>query len=267
MQSIFAIFYAGFSTGAFEKSTSMRVQKPAGTRKCHNGETCAVTGGHRGALLSCSICNLRKEKRFCLALHGRICAQCCGEQREVTLDCPAECPYLQQARLHEKPREFGETPPAETFPAIALREEFISEHEMLIAGILQTLGRVTRADRSLHDRDLIGSLANMAQSYQTLIASGLVYQEALPNPVQLAVISVLQELFEEFREVEQKNRGYTTLKDGDVLQGLVFMLRLIHMHSSGRPLARGFIDFLQERFPEPQPTLDGEGERGGIIMP
>jgi hypothetical protein len=231
------------------------------------GRLARYPAGHRGALLTCSICNLRKEKRFCLALHERICAQCCGEQREVTLDCPAECPYLQQARQHEKPREFGETPPAEIFPAIALREDFLPEHEMLVAGILQTLGRVTRADRSLHDHDLIGSLANMAQSYQTLIASGLVYQEALPNPVQQAIISVLQELFEEFREVERKHQGYTTLKDGDVLQGVVFMLRLIHLHSSGRPLARGFIDFIHERFPEPQPTLDGEGERSRIIMP
>jgi hypothetical protein len=217
--------------------------------------------------LSCSICNVRKEKRFCPALHGRICAQCCGEQRELTLDCPSECPYLQQARQHEKPRTIGETPPAETFPAIALREAFLSEHETLIAGILQTLGRVTRADRSLHDRDLIGGLANVAQSYQTLIASGLVYQEALPNPVQQAVIGVLQQLFQEFREVEQKHRGYTTLKDGEVLQALVFTLRLIHMHSSGRLLARGFIDFLHERFPEQQPTLNGEGEPSRIIMP
>lgn len=185
----------------------------------------------------------------------------------MTLDCPSECPYLQQARQHEKPREFGETPPAETFPAIAVREEFLSEHEVLIAGILQTLGKVTRADRKLHDRDLIGSLANMAQSYQTLIASGLVYQEALPNPVQQAIIGVLQQLFQEFRDVEKKHRGYTTLKDGDVLLALVFILRLIHMHGSGRPLARGFIDFLHERFPEAQPTLDGEGEPSRIIMP
>ncbi len=138
---------------------------------------------------------------------------------------------------------------------------------MLIAGILQTLGKVSRADRNLHDRDLIGSLANMAHSYQTLIASGLVYQEALPNPVQQAVIGVLQQLFQEFREVEKKHRGYTTLKDGDILLALVFILRLIHMHSSGRPLARGFIDFLHERFPDAQPTLDGEGEPSRIIMP
>ena len=51
--------------------------------------------------MSCVICEIRKEKRVCPAVHGRICAQCCGEQREVTLDCPSDCPYLQQAREHE----------------------------------------------------------------------------------------------------------------------------------------------------------------------
>ena len=41
--------------------------------------------------MSCVICEKRKEKRFCPAVHGRICPQCCGEQREVTLDCPSDC--------------------------------------------------------------------------------------------------------------------------------------------------------------------------------
>src|SRR5271170_6024691 len=50
--------------------------------------------------LSCVICEERKEKRFCPAVHGKICPQCCGEQREVTLDCPSDCPYLQQSREH-----------------------------------------------------------------------------------------------------------------------------------------------------------------------
>ena len=54
--------------------------------------------------MACAICNERKEKRFCPAMHAKICAQCCGEQREVTLDCPSDCPYLQQAREHEKRR-------------------------------------------------------------------------------------------------------------------------------------------------------------------
>src|ERR1700690_4136512 len=63
-----------------------------------------IIGSEEFPPLSCAICEERKEKRFCPAVHGRICPQCCGEQREVTLDCPSDCPYLQQARAHAKGR-------------------------------------------------------------------------------------------------------------------------------------------------------------------
>jgi hypothetical protein len=218
--------------------------------------------------LSCPICNLRKEKRFCLAVHGRICPQCCGEQREITLECPSECPYLKQARQHEKPRDFPETPPEEMFPAVRLKEEFLEQHEPLIAGILATCAKAARADLYLNDRQLIGALANMARSRQTLISSGLVYEEALPNPAQQAVISTLRQLLEEFRELEKKHLGYARLKDGDIFYALVFALRLAHVHTSGRPLSRAFIDFLQERFPPAGNAVPGAEERGGrIIIP
>jgi hypothetical protein len=218
--------------------------------------------------LSCSICNLRKEKRFCLAMHDRICPQCCGEQREVTLECPSECPYLQQARQHEKPRDIPENPPEEMFPSVRLKEEFLEQREPLIAGILATCSRAAYADRYLHDRQLIGALANMARSQQTLIASGLVYEEALPNPAQQAIISELRQVLEEFRQLEKKHLGYARLKDGDIFYALVFALRLAHAHTSGRPLSRAFIDFLQERFPPAVDAVHGTEERGSrIIIP
>ena len=217
--------------------------------------------------MSCPICHLRKEKRFCLALHDRICAQCCGEQREVTIDCPSECPYLQQARQHEKPREFGSPLPDEMFPAVEISQEFLAMHEQLLAGVAQTLARITNSDRNLHDRDLIGALANMAKSYQTLLTSGLVYQEISPNPAQQGIIAVLNELLREFRQVESQHQGYTSLKDRDVLKALVFTLRWIHMQTSGRPLSRGFIDFLHERFPMASAADPAADTGSRIIMP
>jgi len=218
--------------------------------------------------LSCSICASRKEKRFCLAVHGRICPQCCGEQREVTLECPSECSYLQQARLHEKPRDTAENPPEEIFPDIRLKQEFLSQHEPLIVGILATCAKAAHSDRHLHDRQLIGALANMAKSQQTLVASGLVYEEALPNPAQQVLISTLRQVLLEFRELEKKHLGHTRLKDGDIFYALVFSLRLAHVHTSGRPLSRAFIDFLQERFPPAGDAGSGaEGDAGRIIIP
>lgn len=219
--------------------------------------------------MSCSLCNQRKEKRFCLAVHGRICAQCCGEQREVTLECPSECPYLQQARLHEKPRDLPENPPDEMFPTIRLREEFLEQHEPLITGVLATMAKISHTDRHLHDRDLIAALAGMARSLQRLISSGLVYEETSANPAQQSLIETLRAIFQEFREVEQRHLGYVRLKDSEILNTLVFTLRLAHVHTSGRPLSRAFIDFLQQRFPQARPAhIAGEDDPGGrIIIP
>ncbi len=218
--------------------------------------------------MTCAICNVRKEKRFCLALHGRICAQCCGEQREITLDCPSECTYLQQARQHEKPRNFEDLPADEVFPKIAVSDEFLHDREPLIAGVLQTLGRIAASDRSLNDGELIGALAGMARSYQTLIGSGLVYQEITPNPSQQSIIEILRKLLDEFRQVEQKHLGYSSLKDGDILRVLVFTLRLAHLNTSGRPRSRGFIDFLQERFAGSLPSQDATDQSSSqIILP
>ena len=98
--------------------------------------------------VSCAICEIRKEKRFCPAVHGRICPQCCGEQREVTLDCPSECPYLQQAREHEKPRATADLDPASLFLQIELGDQFLYEHEHLIMGLTYALYKATRADRA-----------------------------------------------------------------------------------------------------------------------
>jgi len=218
--------------------------------------------------LSCSLCSLRKEKRFCLAVHGRICPQCCGQQREVTLDCPSECPYLQQARQHEKPRDFADIPADEVFPEIDLAEQFLHDREALIAGVLETLCKLARSNRDLHDREIIRALANLARSYQTLIASGLVYQEPLANPAQQMIIDTIRNLLQEFREVEHKHLGHTTLRDSDVLKTLVFLLRLANLHTSGRPLSRGFVDFLNTRFAELPASPDAAtGPASRIIMP
>jgi hypothetical protein len=218
--------------------------------------------------LTCSICSIRREKRFCPAIHGRICPQCCGEQRELTLDCPSDCVYLLQARQHEEPRRLEDLPPEETFPAIEIPEQFLREREPLLMGIWHTLsGRYSR-DRNLTDREVIGALTNMAKSLQTFVSSGLVYEEALPALAQQVIIDALRQLLQEFREVEQKHLGYSALKDTDVLKALVFTLRLAHAQTSGRPRSRRFLDFLRERFPDAQPPIaTAEAAPGRIIVP
>ena len=152
------------------------------------------------------------------------------------------------------------------FLKIDIPEQLLHDREQFIAGVLQTLGKLSRSDRNLHDREIISALANLAKSYQTLVGSGLVYQEALPNPAQQTIIETIRQLLKEFREVEHQHLGHTTLRDSDVLKTLVFTLRLAEVHTSGRPRSRGFIDFLNTQFAEVAPSPEGAEESTGRII-
>jgi hypothetical protein len=218
--------------------------------------------------LSCAICEIRKEKRFCPAVHGRICPQCCGEQREVTLDCPSDCPYLQQARQHEKPRPAGDFDAASLFLHIEVSEQFTYEREHLLMGLSYALAKTAQADRSLNDRDLISALSAMCTSYERLANSGLHYEQPLTSRSQQSVAAQIEEMVKQYREAEQKQLGYSNLRDADVLGALVFLLRLGHGRTSGRPKSRAFIDFLVAQFPEQQSAVVAPQDAGSrIIVP
>ncbi|HXZ34214.1 MAG TPA: hypothetical protein VEH30_18215 [Terriglobales bacterium] len=216
--------------------------------------------------MSCTICEKRKEKRFCPAVHGRICPQCCGEQREVTLDCPSDCVYLQQAREHEKPRPLQDLDQSALFPQVEIGDQFLYEHEHLMVGLSFALAKSARLDRSITDRDLISALTSMASSYETLVNSGLHYETRTTSISQQAISAELQKMLKEYRETEQKHLGYARLRESDVLRALVFLVRMGHARTSGRPKSRAFVDFILAQFPEK--TIAAPEEVGNrIIVP
>ena len=231
--------------------------------------------------MRCAICEERKEKRFCPAIHGKICPQCCGEQREVTLDCPSDCPYLQQAREHATGHSDGERPGLRDreallaeieIPEVEIHEQFLYEREELIVGLSFALAKSARGDRSLMDRDLIVALSSLAKSYQTLVNSSLIYEHSAANRAQQAIVRNIgrevETMVREFREAEQQHIGQTRLRDSDVLKALAFLLRMGLGRTSGRPKSRAFVDFLFAQFPEKHSAIagpDGAGSR--IVIP
>jgi hypothetical protein len=218
--------------------------------------------------VSCAICEKRKEKRFCPAIHGRICPQCCGEQREVTLDCPGDCVYLQQAREHEKPRPMQDLDQTTLFLQVEIGEQFLYEHEHLILGLSYALAKSVQADRLIKDTDLIAALASMTKKQETLVNSGLHYETPITNLSQQAVVAEMHKMLKEYREAEQKHLGYSRLHDSDVLRALVFLLRMGHARTSGRPKSRAFVDFVLAQFPEKQSAVVNPAEVGSrIIIP
>lgn len=216
--------------------------------------------------MSCAICDKRKEKRFCPAVHGRICPQCCGEQREVTLECPSDCVYLQQAREHEKPRTFEQLDQEALFPAVEIGDRFMYEQEHLILGLSYALVKSARANRDLHDSDLIAALTGLARSYQALANSGLHYEMPTTNLAHQAIAAEVQAMVKEYREAEQKHLGYSRLRDHEILRALVFLLRMAMMRTNGRPRAHAFIEFLNRQFPE-QPASLAAPAQSSLILP
>ncbi|MGO9086956.1 MAG: hypothetical protein ACLQBK_17175 [Candidatus Sulfotelmatobacter sp.] len=218
--------------------------------------------------MSCAICETRKEKRFCPAVHGRICPQCCGEQREVTLDCPGDCPYLAQAREHEKPRPADQIDPAGLFLQVELPDQFMYEKEHLLMGLTYALAKAARADRSLNDQDLIAAISVLATSYERRVNSGLHYEQPLTSESRRKAAIEIENMVKEYREAEQKHMGYSSLRESDVLKALVFLLRLAHGRTSGRPKSRAFVEFLFAQFPEKEPAVVTPQEAGSrIILP
>jgi hypothetical protein len=69
----------------------------------------------------------------------------------------------------------------------------------------------------------------------------------------------------EYRELETKHLGYSSLRDNEILQLLVFLVRTAWSRTSGRPRSRAFLDFLAERFPEKNSLVAPESSR--IITP
>jgi hypothetical protein len=98
------------------------------------------------------------------------------------------------------------------------------------------------------------------------VNSGLHYESPTPSLVQQAVATEVQTMIKEYREAEQKHMGYSRLRDSEVLRALVFLVRMAHGRTSGRPKSRAFIDFLLAQFPESKSPIATPQEAGSRII-
>ncbi|MGC1449119.1 MAG: hypothetical protein WA830_03695 [Candidatus Sulfotelmatobacter sp.] len=188
----------------------------------------------------------------------------------MTLDCPSDCPYLLQAREHEKPRslERDQIDPAGLFLQVEVSDQFMYEKEHLLVGLTYALAKAARADRSLHDQDLIAALSVLSKSYERRLNSGLHYEQPLTSDSQRRAAAGVETMVKEYREAEQQHTGYSSLRDSDVLKALVFLLRLANGRTSGRPKSRALVEFLFAQFPEKESPVVAPQEAGSrIILP
>jgi hypothetical protein len=200
--------------------------------------------------MKCRICETRKPRRYCPGVSGDICSICCGAEREVSVNCPLDCQYLAEARLHEKLLDVN----PEEIPNrdVRVTEEFLREHEPLLIFLGGKLLESSLSTRGAVDSDVREALDSLIRTYRTL-QSGLIYETLPTNPIAAAIHETLQEAVEALRK-ELAEKGATALRDAEVLGTLVFVQRLALTHNNGRPRGRTFIDYLRAHFPHQAQT-------------
>ena len=211
----------------------------------------------------CPICGKRRPERFCPAKGEKICAVCCGTEREVTLDCPSDCSYLISAHRyeeeHRKPLAESEIP----FPDILFSPDVIYEHQPLVTGFGFTIVKFAAAERGLVDREALEALTALAETYRTL-ASGIYYEKTPRAPLANGLYAAFGAFLQDYRKQEASRPGFRTTKDVEILYALVFLSRMARSRASERPRARRFIDFLRAQFPAAQ---QAQQEESRIVLP
>jgi len=202
--------------------------------------------------MKCRICDTRKPRRYCPGVSGDICSICCGNEREVTVDCPLDCQYLIEARLHEKPREVK--PEEVPNQDIRVSEEFLRTNEPLLLFLGAKLLEASLATSGAVDSDIHEALDSLVRTYRTL-QSGLYYETRPSNLLAAAIHQKLQEGLDKLRK-QLAEKGATPIRDADILGMLAFLQRVELFQSNGRPRGRAFVDYLRAHFPhEPESAV------------
>jgi len=210
----------------------------------------------------CPICKKRRRERFCPALGEKICAICCGREREVTLDCPLDCSYLITAHRweeeHRPPLSEADAP----FPDVAVTADLIEGQRPLLSSLVGALLGAADENRELVDADVLAALAALAETYRTL-GAGLYYEKPPVAPLAQLLYGILLKFLEEWKQPERR-AGAPASKEIDIFKLLVFLTRVGRSRSNGRPKTRGYLQFLRGQFPRPvaQPA-----QTSRIIMP
>ncbi|MEZ5404003.1 MAG: hypothetical protein R2729_30260 [Bryobacteraceae bacterium] len=195
----------------------------------------------------CLLCETRKPKRFCPATRGDICTQCCGAEREVTVDCPLDCEYLREARKHDKPVPLTED--MVPHPDVRVTEAFLERNRELVTFLSFSLFESAMETPGATDADIREGLGALIKTYKTL-DSGLIYETRPANPYADSIQQRLRARVEQLKQRLLEQSGVHTLRDNDVLGVLVFLDRLALMYNNGRRRGRAYLSVLYDSYAE-----------------
>jgi hypothetical protein len=179
---------------------------------------------------------------------GDICSLCCGAEREVTVTCPFDCEYLQEARRHEKPAPVNQADVPNH--DVRLTEQFVEEHQGLLSFLGKAIGVAAAETPGTVDYDVREAIEALARTYRTL-GSGVYYESVPENPLAANVFRIVQGALAEFRSSEQQQLGMSRTRDTDILGVLVFLQRIELHRNNGRRRGRAFLDSLRAFYDGP----------------
>ena len=198
--------------------------------------------------MACPICNKRKVKRVCPARAESICSICCGTEREVTINCPSDCVYLQASREYDLERlevDWSKVP----FPEVKFDRRFAGTHEQLLLAIDHAICLFAADHREVVDTDVQVALQTLAETYRTR-TSGIIYEKPLDYALQRALYESLKVAIADFQKDDAQRAGMTTLRESEVRDGLIFLTQLCAAHANGRPRGRAYLDLIRSQFPK-----------------
>lgn len=201
--------------------------------------------------MTCSLCESRKAKRYCPAVRQEICPQCCGQEREETLDCPLDCTYLLESRGRE--RRPGLHPDDFPHKEVRITDNFLRDNEELLTAAAQAVLTASFHTPGAVDHDARDALDALVRTYKTL-ESGVYYQTMPQSPLAASIVNGIQQLLQQFRQEETQRTGVTRTRDTDVLGVLVFLLRMALDEDNGRKFCKRFLHNLYLHFQPAQPT-------------
>jgi hypothetical protein len=211
---------------------------------------------------TCAICARRRSERFCPAKGEKICAPCCGREREVTLDCPPACAYLVAAHRyeqeHRKPLAEAEVP----FPGVEFSSRLIYEREPFLSGLAFSISQFAANHPDLTDEQTLTAIKTLGETYRTLV-SGIYYEKPPAMQPAAGLYRAMADFIQDYRKKESERVGFSTVKDSEIFYVLVFLARLIRNWTNGRPRARIYLHFLRGQFPQ----QDAQAETSRIIAP
>jgi hypothetical protein len=157
----------------------------------------------------CPLCNQRKARRACPALHQHICPTCCATKRLREIDCPPDCSYLASARAH--PAAVVQRQRERDAAFLVRLIDGLAEPQVVILSVAQQYLRRYRptAIPALVDADVTEAAKAMAATLETA-ARGIVFEHQTPSlPAQrvLAVFRGLQAEIESRRPAPPKALG------------------------------------------------------------